>query len=154
MRDVAVLGVGMTRFGKLPDKGIKDLVREAATAAIGDAGIEYKDIDAAYVGAAAPGIMTGPEMIKAQVTLSAMGIEEIPMYNIENACASSSSAFHLAWMAVGAGVYDCVLVVGFEKLYDEDKKKSNFKPQSIRVAIGLEDAKDMCDDLDQALAKI
>ena len=136
MRDVAVVGVGMTRFGKLPDKGIKDLVREAATAAIKDAGIENKDIDAAYVGAAVPGIMTGQEMIKAQVTLSAMGIEEIPMYNIENACASSSSAFHLAWMAVGAGIYDCVLVVGFEKLYDEDKKKS-FKALSSAVDVEL-----------------
>jgi acetyl-CoA acetyltransferase len=136
MRDVAVVGVGMTRFGKWPEKGIKDLVREATEAAIKDAGIEKKDINAAYVGAAAPGLMTGQEQIKAQVTLSAMGIEEIPMYNIENACASSSSAFHLAWMAVGAGIYDCCLVVGFEKLYDEDKKKS-FKALGSAVDVEL-----------------
>ncbi len=124
MRDVAVIGVGMTRFGKYPDKGIKELVREAAESAIADAGIAKSDIDAAYAGSAATGLMTGQEMIRAQVTLSAMGIETIPMYNLENACASSSTAFHLAQMAVGAGVYDCVLVVGFEKLFSEDKLKS------------------------------
>lgn len=124
MRDVAIVGTGMIRFGKYPEKGIKDLVRESVEKTLGDAGVGSNAIEAAYVGTAAPGIMTGQEQIKAQVTLSAMGIDTIPMYNIENACASSSSAFHLAWTAVGAGLYDCALVVGFEKLYDPDKMKS------------------------------
>jgi len=124
MRDVAVIGVGMTRFGKFLEKGIKDLVREAVQKAISDAGIQKADIEAAYVGSGVPGVMTGQEMIKAQVTLSAMGIEAIPMVNVENACASSSSALHLGWTAVAAGLYDCVLVAGFEKLYDKDKLKS------------------------------
>ncbi len=124
MRDVAIVGAGMIRFGKYPEKGIKDLVHEAVGNALKDADMDSKKIDAAYVGTAAPGIMTGQEQIKAQVTLSSMGIDTIPMYNVENACASSSSAFNLAWTAVGAGVYDCALVVGFEKLYDQDKMKS------------------------------
>ncbi len=124
MREVAIVGAGMIRFGKYPEKGIKDLVREAVQETFKDAEIEADSIEAAYVGAAAPGIMTGQEQIKAQVTLSAMGIDSIPMYNVENACASSSTALHLAWTAVGAGLYDCVLVVGFEKLYDKDKMKS------------------------------
>jgi len=124
MRDVAIVGIGMTRFGKYPEKGIKDLVREAVEPALKDAQLNSKNLDAAFVGTAAPGIMTGQEQIKAQVTLSAMGIDTIPMYNIENACASSSSAFNLAWTTVGAGLYDCVLVVGFEKLFDKDKMKS------------------------------
>ncbi|MBU2489856.1 MAG: thiolase family protein [Proteobacteria bacterium] len=124
MRDVAIVGAGMIRFGKYPEKSIKDLVREAVTAALADAGADPKVLEAAYVGSAAPGIMTGQEQIKAQVTLSAMGIDTIPMYNVENACASSSSALNLAWTAVGAGVFDCALVVGFEKLYDVDKMKS------------------------------
>ncbi len=136
MRDVAIIGVGMTRFGKFADKGIKDLVRESSESAIKDSTIEIKDIEAAYVGSAVAGLMTGQEMIKAQVTLAAMGIEDIPMYNVENACASSSSALNLAWTAVGAGVYDCALVVGFEKLYDEDKKKS-FKALGTAVDIDL-----------------
>jgi len=124
MRDVAIVGVGMIKFGKYLEKGIKDLVRESVNAALADAGIDAKKIEAAYMGSAAPGIMTGQEQIKAQVTLSAMGIDTIPMYNVENACASSSSALNLARMAVGAGEYDCVLVAGFEKLYDTDKLKS------------------------------
>ncbi|UCD56105.1 MAG: thiolase family protein [Candidatus Hydrogenedentota bacterium] len=124
MRDVAVVGVGMTRFGKFLEKGIKDLVREAVEEAVDDAGIEKKGIEAAYMGNAVAGLMTGQEMIRGQVTLSAMGIEEIPIFNVESACASSSSAFHLGWTAVAAGLYDCVLVAGFEKLYDKDKRKS------------------------------
>ncbi len=124
MRDVAVVGIGMMKFDRHPEKGIKDLVREPVEKALKDAGIQPQQLEAAYVGTAAPGIMTGQEQIKAQVTLSAMGIDTIPMYNVENACASSSSAFNLAWTAVGAGVYDCALVVGFEKLYDKDKLKS------------------------------
>jgi len=124
MRDVAIVGIGMIKFGRYPEKGIKDLVRESVEKALKDADIPSHELEAAYVGSAAPGIMTGQEQIKAQVTLSAMGIDSIPMYNIENACASSSSAFNMAWTAVGAGVHDCALVVGFEKLYDKDKMKS------------------------------
>ncbi len=136
MRDVVVIGVGMIRFGKLPDKSIKDIVREAVTAAMQDAGVEAKDLDAAYVGAAVPGLMTGQEQIKAQVTLSAMGIDGIPMYNVENACASSSTALNLAWTSVGAGLHDCALVVGFEKLFDADKRKS-FQALGTAVDVDL-----------------
>ncbi len=71
MRDVAIVGIGMTRFGKHPEKGIKDLVREAVEPALKDAQLNSKNIDAAFVGTAAPGIMTGQEQIKAQVTRSA-----------------------------------------------------------------------------------
>lgn len=124
MREVAIIGVGMTRFGKFPDKSIKDLVREAAEEALADSGLEKSDIQAAYVGNAVAGLMTGQEMIRGQVTLSAMGIDGIPVFNIESACASSSSAFHLGWTAVGAGLHDYALIVGFEKLYDADKRKS------------------------------
>jgi acetyl-CoA acetyltransferase len=114
----------MTKFGKLPGKSIKDLVREATLGAISDSGIRNGEIGAAYVGNAAAGLMTGQEMIRGQVTLAPMGIEGIPVFNVENACASSSTAFHLGWLGVASGLYDCVLVVGFEKLYAPDKVKS------------------------------
>jgi len=143
MRDVGIVGAGMIRFNRYPEKGIKDLVREAVNDAIRDAGIDEQAIEAAYVGSAVPGIMTGQEQIKAQVTLSAMGIETIPMYNVENACASSSSALNLAWMAVGAGLYDCALVVGFEKLYDADKLKSFM---ALGTAVDIEMAMKMLED--------
>ena len=124
MRDVAVAGVGMTKFGKYQNTGIKELVCESVQEALKDSGIEKKQLQAAYVGNAAAGAITGQHMIRGQVTLAPMSIDEIPIYNIENACASSSTAFNLAWQAIATGVHDCVLVVGFEKLYDEDKNKS------------------------------
>ena len=124
MRDVAIIGVGMTRFGKHLERNMKDLVREAVEKVTADAGVSYPEIEAAYMGSGVPGLMTGQEMIKAQVALAPLGIEGIPMYNIENACASSSTALHLGWNAVASGLYDLALIVGFEKLYDLDKKKS------------------------------
>jgi acetyl-CoA acetyltransferase len=114
----------MTPFGKFPEKGLKDLAREAVAEALADAGIEKGRIEAAYVGNAAAGVMTGQHMIRGQVVLDPLGINRIPIYNIENACASSSFAFNLACTAVAAGVHDCVLVLGFEKLYHSDKAKS------------------------------
>ena len=136
MREVAVVGVGMTRFGKLLEKSNKDLVREAVEAALTDAGAEKRDLEAAYVGNSMAGILTGQEAIRGQVTLAAMGIDTIPIINVENACASSSTAMHLAWLAVAAGQYDCVLVVGFEKLYHADKKESF---RALSSAIDVED---------------
>ena len=124
MREVAVIGVGMNRFGKYPEKGIKKLVEESVTKTLEDAGAEKNQIEAAFVGNAAAGLMTGQEMIRGQTVLSALGIDAIPVYNVENACASSSSAFNMAWMSVASGVHDVALVVGFEKLYDKDKMKS------------------------------
>jgi acetyl-CoA acetyltransferase len=124
MQDVAVVGTGMIQYGRHLEKGIKDLVREAVEDVLKDAGLEKKDIQAAYVGNCMAGLMTGQEAIRGQVTLSAMGIMGIPIYNVESACATSSMAFNLAWAAVAAGMYDNVLVVGFEKLYDKDKKKT------------------------------
>jgi acetyl-CoA acetyltransferase len=150
MEDVAVIGAGMTRFGKFLDKGIKDLVREAAKEAIEDAGIDKKDIQAAYVGNAVAGLMTGQEMIRGQVTLSSLGIDSIPIFNVESACASSSSAFHLGWAATRAGLYDTVLVVGFEKLYDKDKMKSFM---ALGTAVDLEMCMEYFKSAEAELAK-
>lgn len=146
MRDVAIVGAGMIRFGRYPEKGIKDLVRESVDAAVADAGIQNGAIQAAYVGSAVPGLMTGQEQIKAQVALSAMGIDTIPMYNVENACASSSSALNLAWTAVAAGQFDCALVAGFEKLYDADKLKSFM---ALGTAVDVEMAVKMLADFEK-----
>ncbi|MHB8515714.1 MAG: thiolase family protein [Dehalococcoidia bacterium] len=124
MRRVAVAGAGMTRFGKWMDKSLKDLGREAVDAAMQDAGVDRPQIEAAIVGNATAGLITGQEMIRGQVILREMGFGDIPIINTENACASSSTAFHLAWMYVASGMYDCVLALGVEKLYHEDKRRS------------------------------
>ncbi|MBI2060949.1 MAG: thiolase family protein [Nitrospirae bacterium] len=124
MRKVMVVGVGMTHFGKFPDRSLKDLAREAVESALKNAGMDKGALQAAYVGNAMAGLMSGQECIRGQVLLRPLGIEAIPIVNAENACASSSTAFHLGWMAVASGMIDVALALGVEKLYDEDKKKS------------------------------
>jgi len=121
MHPVHICGVGMTRFGKYQDRSLKELGREAVTAALADAGVEAGALQAAYVGNSFAGIVTGQEAVRGQVVLSAMGIGGLPILNVENACASGSSALHQAWVAVGAGLYDVVLVLGLEKLFHPDR---------------------------------
>jgi len=119
-----VAGVGMTRFGKHLDTTLKSLAGEAICEAIEDAGIGRKDIQAAYMANAAGGVVLGQEMISGQVALRELGIGRIPVINLENACASSSTAFHQACTMVSLGACDIALVCGFEKLFHEDKRRS------------------------------
>ncbi len=124
MREVAIVGAGMTHFGKFLDRGLKELAREAVDGALESAGMDKSALQAAVVGNAAAGLITGQEMVRAQVVLREMGIGGIPVINTENACASSSTAFHLAWLYVASGMCDVALALGMEKLYHEDKKRS------------------------------
>jgi acetyl-CoA acetyltransferase len=122
--DAIVAGVGMTTFGKHLDEGLKAIGGQAVTAALADAGITGADLDAAYVGNAAAGLVTGQESIRGQVVLRSIGLGKLPVINVENACASASTAVNQAAAMVTAGLYDCVLALGVEKLYHEDKRKS------------------------------
>jgi acetyl-CoA acetyltransferase len=124
MRQVAIIGAGMTRFGKFIDRSLKDLGREAVEGALSSAGIDKSNIEAAMVGNAAAGLITGQECVRGQVILREMGFGDIPIINTENACASSSTAFHLAWLYVASGMCDVALALGIEKLYHEEKKRS------------------------------
>ncbi|MBI4832935.1 MAG: thiolase family protein [Candidatus Lindowbacteria bacterium] len=123
MRDVYVIGAGMTRFGKYMERNMKSLVEEAVTNTLKHAGIDKSELQAAWVGNSAQGIVTGQESIRGQVVLRPLGIGAIPVMNVENACASASSAFYGAWMGIACGVYDVALAVGMEKLVQADKKK-------------------------------
>jgi acetyl-CoA acetyltransferase len=122
--NAVVAGVGMTTFGKHLERGLKSIGGEAVEAALVDAGLTKADLQAAYVGNAAAGVVTGQECIRGQVVLRSVGIGGIPVVNVENACASSSTALNQAAAMVTAGVYDVVLALGVEKLYDVDKRKS------------------------------
>ena len=119
-----VAGVGMTKFGKHLDRTLKGLAGEAIQAALADAGLDCSALQAAWMGNAAAGVVTGQEMIRGQVALRALGIGRIPVVNVENACASSSTAFQQAAAMVSAGLYDVVLACGSEKLFHEDKARS------------------------------
>ncbi|MCC6850601.1 MAG: thiolase family protein [Deltaproteobacteria bacterium] len=119
-----IAGVGMTPFGKHMDQGLKALGAEAVRAALADAGLDAGALEAAYVGNAAAGLITGQESIRGEVILRGMGIGRLPVVNVENACASASTALHQASAMVSAGLYDVVLALGVEKLYHEDKRRT------------------------------
>jgi acetyl-CoA acetyltransferase len=122
--NAVIAGVGMTQFGKHMDTGLKALGAAAVQAAVADAGVEARDLQAAFVGNAAAGLVTGQECIRGQVILRGIGIGRIPVVNVENACASASTALNQACALVSAGYYDTVLALGVEKLYHPDKRKS------------------------------
>lgn len=121
MEDIYVVGVGMTPFGRLLDTSIKDMTRQAVEAALADAGLEADALQGAYFANASQGHMEGQQMIRGQVALRAMGIGGIPVTNVENACASGSSAFSLAVNFIRAGEGDVALAVGAEKMYSRDR---------------------------------
>lgn len=131
-----IAGAGMTAFGKFPARGLKSLAAEAITLALRDAGIEASDLQAAYMGNAAASVITGQVMVPGEVVLRGMGIGRIPVVNVENACATSATAFEQAATMVTLGRYDTVLVAGFEKLYSPDKEKSF---SVFRGAVDVED---------------
>lgn len=122
-RKVQVIGGAVTKFGKLLDKNLKSLVKEAVNSALKVAGISKEQLQGAWVGNASQGILQGQESIRGQVVLRNMGIGGIPVINVENACASSASAMNGAWAMVALGEIDVALVVGMEKMFFEDRSK-------------------------------
>lgn len=124
MREVVVGGVAMTRFGKFPDRSMKSLVAEVVPKALKDAGLTKEDIEYAWVGNGLQGLYDGQEGIRGQVVLTDIGIGRIPVINVENACASSSTAFHGAYMTVASGTCDVALALGMEKMYTSEKARA------------------------------
>ena len=122
--NVYILGSAMIKFSKYMDRNIKSLTGEALDLVLKDCGLPLDDIQAAWFSNSGWGIHTFQHCIRGQVALSANGLEGVPITNVENACASGSTAFHGAWTAVKAGLYDCVLALGAEKLYSEDRAKT------------------------------
>lgn len=115
MRDVVVIGAGMTKFGELWNKSIKDIFVEAALKAIEDAGVDH--IDSMYVGAMSPGLFVGQEHLGA-VMADYLGVTPIPATHVESACASGGVAFRQAFFEVASGASEIVLAGGVEKMTD------------------------------------
>lgn len=124
MSNVYVIGVGMTRFGKFMASSVKELAAEALENTLKDAGVESKDLEAAYVSNSFWGMFSEQHSIRGQVMLHPLGIKEIPIINTENACAGASTALNLAYTAIKAGQYDLVLALGAEKISHTDKMLS------------------------------
>src|ERR1700751_4183847 len=121
MRRVVVAGVGQTAFGKFVDRSVRSLAEKALQQALKDAGIDASRIGVVYFANALSGLITGQETIRGQVALRHTPLMGTPIVNIDNACASGSTALHLAWLSVASGQVDVALAIGAEKLTHEDK---------------------------------
>ena len=119
MRDVAVIGIGLTKFGELWDKSFRQLIAEAGSQAIVDSGVEGKDIDAMYIGSMSSGRFVGQEHIGALVAdASGFSHLHIPSTRVEGACASGSLAIREGFFSVASGINDVVVIGGIEKMND------------------------------------
>jgi acetyl-CoA acyltransferase len=122
--EALITGTGMTAFGKFPDTSLKELAGRAVADALADAALTPADVEQVFFANAAAGLVTGQEMVRGQVALRETGLAGVSMVNVENACASGSTAFHLAQQAVATGQCEVALAVGAEKLVHADKQRS------------------------------
>ena len=130
MRDVAVLGLGMHPWGKFADKSVTDLCRVAVEAALADAGLAWRDIQA--VSAASSRFSGGKGWgLNGNDVVEEMGSTGIPVYNLSAGCAAGGNAFNIGYSLVAGGFHDIVLVVGGEKM-----------PKGFIQTSGIEDETD------------
>lgn len=121
MRDVVIAGTGMSPFRRAPGWGLRDMATGVADEALKDAGLSPGDVDRIYMGNAVAATVTQQDMIKGQVAFRNHALAGLPIVNVENACASGSSALHMAVEAVSAGFAEVVLAVGAEQMTSDDK---------------------------------
>jgi acetyl-CoA acetyltransferase len=110
LRDVYVVGVGMTPFARHEEKTVIDLGSWAIRDALRDAGLPFEAVEAAWCGHVGQGSTAGQKVV------GAVGQSGIPVMNVENACASGTTAFRGAYMQVASGLADVALAVGFERM--------------------------------------
>ena len=121
---VMVAGGAVGPFGRHTARSLADIANDAIVEAVAAARVARSDIAAAFVGNAFGGAITDQESILAQTLLAPAGIAGIPMRTIKNACSSGADAVHLGWSAIAYGQYDCVLVLGAEKLTHDDRSRA------------------------------
>jgi len=111
MRDVAVVGANMLKFGRYPDKDVIQLASEAALAAMKDAGVTIKDIEIVTSG----NLYQSNAMVGQRI-MKEIGATGVPVINVSNACATGSTAFREAYMSVASGAYDTAMAIGSEQM--------------------------------------
>lgn len=124
MNRILIVGVGMTPFVSRGGDSVRELAEKAATQALADAAISAHTVGQLYFGNGASGMLTGQEMIRGQVAFRNSELGRVPLVNVENACASGSSAVLSAFDAIRAGRCDVALAVGAEKLSHDDKHRT------------------------------
>jgi len=115
MKEVAIVGVGLTRFGELWEQSLRDMFTEAALAAIADSGLDR--IDSMYIGSMSPGLFVHQEHI-APLLADNLGLAGIPAAHVESACASGGLAVRQAFLEIVSGASEIVLAGGVEKMND------------------------------------
>lgn len=133
-REVVIAGIGTTKWGHFPERESFDLAAEAIIAILEDAGMEWTEVEAAYCGSVYQGTGSGHQAIKD------IGLIGIPVVNVENACSSGVSAFRLGYQAVAAGIYDVVLVLGFEKMPKGPIPSTAFRPWQLKMGFNVQPA--------------
>ncbi|BFM17549.1 thiolase family protein [Maricurvus nonylphenolicus] len=121
MSELYVVGVGMTHFGQHKDRTLEDMAGEALNRALKDASCSVEDLGCAYYSGITNGLLQKQTAIPGQVVLHKIGVQGIPVYNVESACASGSLGFNLALQSLRAGSCDVALAIGAEKMHIEDK---------------------------------
>lgn len=121
---VYVVGIGMSQFGRDPQTSVLSMAQEALGLALGDAGATIADIGEAYYGGVTQSMLQGQNAVPGQVVFAKMGLVGLPVYNVENACASGTSAFQLAVQTLRAGACDVALALGAEKMNIPDKQRA------------------------------
>lgn len=124
MEQVYIAGTGMTRFGRHLDISMKEMSRGAVEAVLADASMSVDEIGAVFFSNSLAGLITGQECIRGEVMLYPLGFGTVPIYNVENACASGGNAVHLAWLAVASGMCETALALGVEKANHVDKTRT------------------------------
>jgi acetyl-CoA acetyltransferase len=122
--EIFIAGVAMTEFGKHESRTLRSLTEEAVAAALDDAGADPDAVDCAVFANAAASLMTGQACIPGQAALRHTGLAGVPIVNVENACASGSTAVGVARAFLASGTADVAIVVGAEKLTHPDKARS------------------------------
>lgn len=131
MRGVDIIGAGMIRFAKYPNKTLGELGQEAVVTAVRDSGVPKSRIQAAYCGTATGGMLAGQRILRD------IGLTGIPIVNVDNACSSGSAALREAVIAVGFGVYDVALVIGVEQLTRFGGGTIPLETEDFEVAQGM-----------------
>ncbi len=146
MPNVYIAGVGMIRFAKYPDRTVRDMAEETIKLVLEDANLAARDVEAVYFSNSFWGMFANQHSIRGQVIVRGIGMDKIPVVNVENACAGASTALYLAHMDIQAGAHDLILVVGSEKITSPDKLLSL---SAYAAAMDVENFQKHMDELQQ-----
>jgi acetyl-CoA acetyltransferase len=142
MGKLYLAGVAMTKFGPDADATVKSMTAQAVSACLLDAGAEPGQVQAAFFSNTLQGVLEGQLSIPGQIALRPLGVHGVPVVNVENACASGSTAFWLACNHLRSGAADIVLAVGAEKMVFQDAARQAAVMQAFEGGMDVSEGDD------------